>query len=714
MISKEEISNINLKDFIESETNSKFDRNNKICCPLPQHGEKTPSFTVKKYADKYRFYCYGCGCHGDIIDFIKEYKNINYIEACKYLKIEPNAEYGKLMTLMENVKKSIDKINFKDKDDKSLKHICTYTFVDQLNNPLYFKAKFKDSTNKSESRYLSIKDNNIVTGRGCDEVPYNLYNLYEGLKANKDIFVCEGEKDCDTLSYMGYTTTSFKGVTKFDYSIFKDSKVYILPDTGAAGKKYKDDLYYKLKDHVKEFNVIYPKGWDKLPSNFDITDWFQNGKTLDDFKAALIDKWDYIKNRNFRYVSNDGAPKKIWENFERICELNHITIKYNELSKNLEFEGDIFNLKNNNVASTEDLYSLCIKNNFNISNQKLKDFIFRVSQANSYNPARDYFEECYKNWNHGEGYIKQLAETIITTSDYDDNFKLILLKKWLIGTANISFNDGTQNMNGVLVVQGSQGLGKTRWIKTLLPNTNWIDTDKLINPKKVDDVIDVTSALIVELGELKSSLKKDSVDSLKMFFTRTKDRYRRPYGTNAEEYPRVTSFYATINNNEFLEDSTGNRRYWCINATNIIVDHNIKINQLWGEVMHLLKDKNEPHWLNKEEEQQLYVVNSNFEVKTEADSRVMDNLNWSAPNEYWLYKTFTQVCNELDIKPNTESRNILMKLGAIPPPNNKTFRANGASKRWWLIPPIRFDIGENIDPFEAEIQPKEIQQEILI
>ena len=136
---------------------------------------------------------------------------MNYIEACNYLNIEPNKEYGKLMSLKERVKESINKINFKGKDDKPLKHICTYTFVDQLNNPIYFKAKFKDSANKSESRYLSIKDTNIVTGRGCGEVPYNLYKLHDALKTNKDIFICEGEKDCDTLSYMGYIATSFKG-----------------------------------------------------------------------------------------------------------------------------------------------------------------------------------------------------------------------------------------------------------------------------------------------------------------------------------------------------------------------------------------------------------------------------------------------------------------------------------------------------------------------
>lgn len=185
---------------------------------------------------------------------------------------------------------------------------------------------------------------------------------------------------------------------------------------------------------------------------------------------------------------------------------------------------------------------------------------------------------------------------------------------------------------------------------------------------------------------------------------------------NSEEYPRVTSFYATINNNEFLEDNTGNRRYWCINATNIIVDHNIDINQLWGEVMHLLKDKKEPHWLNKEEEQQLYIVNSNFEVKTETDSRAMDNLNWSAPKEFWLYKTFSQICSELDIKSNTESRNTLMRLGAIPPPNNKTFRVKGyeGSKRWWLVPPVNFTIEDDNSMELTDIQPKEIQQEVLI
>ncbi len=50
-------------------------------CPF--HNEKTPSFTV--YADTQSYYCFGCGAGGDIITFIKQKENLEYIEAVKLL-----------------------------------------------------------------------------------------------------------------------------------------------------------------------------------------------------------------------------------------------------------------------------------------------------------------------------------------------------------------------------------------------------------------------------------------------------------------------------------------------------------------------------------------------------------------------------------------------------------------------------------------------------
>lgn len=50
-------------------------------CPF--HNEKTPSFTV--YPETSSYYCFGCGAGGDVITFIKNIENLDYIEAVKLL-----------------------------------------------------------------------------------------------------------------------------------------------------------------------------------------------------------------------------------------------------------------------------------------------------------------------------------------------------------------------------------------------------------------------------------------------------------------------------------------------------------------------------------------------------------------------------------------------------------------------------------------------------
>ncbi len=54
------------------------------CCPF--HHEKTPSFTIND--EKGFFHCFGCGMHGDVIGFIKDYEKISYKEAIERLAQE--------------------------------------------------------------------------------------------------------------------------------------------------------------------------------------------------------------------------------------------------------------------------------------------------------------------------------------------------------------------------------------------------------------------------------------------------------------------------------------------------------------------------------------------------------------------------------------------------------------------------------------------------
>ena len=88
------VEEIDLRAVIENESNDRFNRNNKICCPI--HKEKTPSLSLDAKRNKWR--CFGCGCGGDAIDFIREVRGLNYVEACQYLGVDLNEDYKVLLS----------------------------------------------------------------------------------------------------------------------------------------------------------------------------------------------------------------------------------------------------------------------------------------------------------------------------------------------------------------------------------------------------------------------------------------------------------------------------------------------------------------------------------------------------------------------------------------------------------------------------------------
>ena len=54
-------------------------------CPF--HADKHPSMKINR--DTQTFHCFSCGAHGDVIDFIRKFHNLNFKDALKYLEITP-------------------------------------------------------------------------------------------------------------------------------------------------------------------------------------------------------------------------------------------------------------------------------------------------------------------------------------------------------------------------------------------------------------------------------------------------------------------------------------------------------------------------------------------------------------------------------------------------------------------------------------------------
>lgn len=316
-----EIGDIDLKELIEKETGKRFNRQGVICCPF--HTEKTPSFKVKFLSDanKERYKCYGCGEDGDAVDFIMKFKNLDYPEAREYLGIPLEKSIQELQ--IDEVRGYIDWEIKTLEHRKDMKLLGLFNFVDKDNKPIYYKAKFKAPDGVKTLSYYHINDEGKVKNkRNGEELLYNLYNVIDGIKTEKTIIICEGEKDSNSLNAIlknkNYVATSCKNIK--DYEILLHAKIFVCGDTGSAGQKYIEEIRKQLFEYSKVFKIINLPGIKDLGDNKDVTDWLENGHTKNHlyqaFKRSLDLKSIYELQQDYRgiykyvkdNIDNDGKP----------------------------------------------------------------------------------------------------------------------------------------------------------------------------------------------------------------------------------------------------------------------------------------------------------------------------------------------------------------------------------------------------------------------
>lgn len=661
------VEDINLRELIENETGLKFNRANKMCCPV--HKEKTPSFSVDVKRNK--FHCFGCGIGGDAIDFIKETKGLNYSEACRYLGVEVNEEYKVIVEEEEKIRDFI-KWQLSLEDYQGWNLVKIYRFEDEENKTLYFTGKFS-TPGKKEIRYYHINEEGKVKfGRGDKEpVPYNYARLKSAIEKNRSVFIVEGEKDADTIAHLGYVATSLKGIKTIDASIFQDAIVNFIGDTGQAGEEYKKHIYYSIADKVQSFRIIELPGLEKLGDNADVTDWLKAGHTKEEFKAAIRDFWDWKVSTKWKYVTTDSKgnikPLKVWENLNILLERNGIKLKYNLISKEVESYGRFTSSRNELLT---DIRGLAEKNGFKLSKDDACDFINKIAIQNKYNPFTEYLHENEIN-DTDITVIDDVFNCLIINKDFSEMkpFYKTLFVKWLLNVVRIAHNELEKGYGseGVLVLQGNQGIRKTTFFRELIRNERWFKDGLNIDPKNKDSVSKATKYILSELGELDSTLKGD-LASLKAFLTSSTDEFRRPYERVEEKHPRITSFCATVNKLGFLKDETGDRRYWVIPVERCDIEKlkTLDIDRFWGAVYSVYKAGNVKHWLEDEEKENLYKNNLSFKAENSVTIAIKETFNLEQDKAFWKVYGLKEICELLDVKFSEKSssvRNAFENLG---------------------------------------------------
>jgi predicted P-loop ATPase len=146
----------------------------------------------------------------------------------------------------------------------------------------------------------------------------------------------------------------------------------------------------------------------------------------------------------------------------------------------------------------------------------------------------------------------------------DTEFARQVGASWLISAVARVMRPGCK-ADGVLILEGHQGIGKSTALRVLAGD--WFG-DALPPMTSKDASSYLRGAWIIELSEL-SAMSRADVEAIKAFLSRSEERFRPAYGRYEITVPRQCVFAGTTNQSSYLQDATGNRRFWPVAVGNI-------------------------------------------------------------------------------------------------------------------------------------------------
>ena len=257
-----------------------------------------------------------------------------------------------------------------------------------------------------------------------------------------------------------------------------------------------------------------------------------------------------------------------------------------------------------------------------------------VGSYDTYHPMMEWVDSAA--WD-GVDRLPDLAASVPTDSELWPTY----LRKWLIQLIEAVFGwqepDTARSLPHVIVFTGEQGVGKGRWMRTLMTEA-FVKADAELHlggGMHKDSMLDVLSRPGVELGEIDSTFGASAVSSLKSFLSRQVDSIRKPYARNPIIRPRMTCFMGSVNHVEFLVDNSGSRRFWPVLVRvgcKLAWDHGIDMQQVFAQVLTYWEAGED--W-NLDEEQEAARIE---EAKTFTDVPAIAEMaaaHWSQHHNNW-------------------------------------------------------------------------------
>jgi putative DNA primase/helicase len=334
------------------------------------------------------------------------------------------------------------------------------------------------------------------------------------------------------------------------------------------------------------------------------------------------------------------------------------------------------------------------------------DAIVHVAKENTVDTAIDYVRHI--EWDKKQRLEQWLTHTYGTP---DDAYHRAVAANWLKGLVKRLIEPGCK-FDYVLVLEGPQGSKKSTSLFVLGeidPKTNWhVETTMSTDTK--DFFEQFQGKAIIEFSE-GETLSRTEVKKMKAIITTQIDRFRPSYGRVSTDHPRRCVFAMTTNQDQYLKDETGNRRWLPITLRKEEADIEwLRENrdQLFAEAYHRLTAKKETVYeFPKEDtlrEQELRRISDPNEERIchwylheLTDAQRSDGVSVEQVNQNALHAGFTtQGMRRFEEMAIADVLKRVLRL------TKKRKMIDGIqSMRWFNDKEIVIDVKDGVDAFEA-------------
>ncbi|MFZ5975219.1 MAG: VapE domain-containing protein [Bacillota bacterium] len=188
--------------------------------------------------------------------------------------------------------------------------------------------------------------------------------------------------------------------------------------------------------------------------------------------------------------------------------------------------------------------------------EAVQDALVQAAARNQFNPVVEYLQAL--QWD-GTPRLDTLYIDYLGAEEHP--YTRAVTRKAFVAAVARAMHPGIK-FDTMTVICGRQGIGKSTLFARM--GLQWFsDSIKTFEGKEAAELLQ--GVWIVEMGELEAYSKTD-VRAVKSFLSKCDDQYRAAYARKTEKHLRRCVFFGTTNDHDYLKDTTGNRRFWPVDA----------------------------------------------------------------------------------------------------------------------------------------------------